>query len=489
MALLFKELRAAAALASGWPVLVVPTAGPEETLRELEEVLGPLPQAELAGDADHQEIWVELPTLAAEDWLAVRERLGEEVELVSGEAPGRRAARDLGVLVDEVVEVDGLRLVHSIDIEQGLSTLPQLVPGRPDPQVLELEHDLDRALTTRGLPRFASDRGPGTVQPMVEPTTGRFGVLLSWGDGPELEPLGTALSAVVEARAEHTTLRIAPDVVVDRRMGLGLVLWIVAPAREVIPWDLAVGGMQPPIEGLAERVSRLGDAARALEIQVLPASSHVDAALAAAEILEGLELPVSPASPRWLVAEDTLRFAPTWAMELSEAPVHDLVGLSQIADHPAIAAVRVLPADPAGLESEWEVVDLGGIATAHGWAVRLRHGVTGRDLLVPVEDREPDTRDDQAEEALLEALGEAEGASWLMEARLTRAVLDATGHHGLELRIDPVEALSTEALGQALAAALGAPVPDASSFASWGRRGGDLVVQLWYAERVVSEQG
>jgi hypothetical protein len=482
---LFTELRAAAALASGWPVLVVPTDHPQETLAGLERLLGALPQAELAGDDGHAEIWVELPALTAEIWLGIFDELPEGAELVPGEAPGRRAARDLGVLVDEVIEVDGLRMVHSVDVEQGLSTLPQLVQGRPDPQVMELEHDLDRALTKRGATRFASDRGVGTVQPMVDPTSGRFGVLLSWAEAQELEPLGVAIAAVVAERSEHATLRLAPDLLVDRRMGLGLVLWFIAPAREMIPWDLAVeNGTQPPVGALAELVGRLGDAARLLEIQVVPSSDHLEAALAAAAIFEELALPVSPASPRWIVGEQ-LVFAPTWGVELAELKPEDLAALAELERHPAISAVRVLPADPSGLESDWEVVDLGGVATPKGWAVRLRHGVTGRDLLPPIEDRDPDPRDERSEAALSEWLAEAEGASWLMGTRLARTVLDATGHRGLELRLDPAEAVSGLALRHALTAAISAPVPELSSFACWGRRGGDLVVQLWFDDAVV----
>lgn len=447
-------------------MLVVPTDSPEETLAVLEALLGPLPQAELAGDV---EIWVELPGLAGADWLAVREALPQGAELVPGEPGGRRAARDLGLVAEEVVELEGLVLVHRVDTEPGLSIWPQLLPGLPDPAVMTLETELVEALGKN----FRSDRGAGTTQPVLCPQTGRFGVVLAFDETASLTALAEQLLPLIHARASHAELRLAPTLEVDRRVGLSLLLWFVAPHRPVLPSDLAFAAGQSPTE-LDGLVEQLGGAVRSVEIQVLPREDHHAAALAAAAHFEELPFHASPWVPRWSIDG---RLLATWTVECSG--LDSLAGLRVLLDEPSIEAVRVMPGEPAGIDLPYEVFDLGGTASDQGWAIRLRHGVSGRDLLPAAHSRDSDPAHEQDEQHLYAVLAEAPGASFIAEPRLARPVADGAGEPGIELRLDPREACDPELLRQSLIAVLAVDLPRRSPVVFWGRRAGDVVVQVW----------
>lgn len=472
---LMTELRTAAALATGCPTLVVPTLDPDAVLGRLEDLLGPLPQAEAAGDC---ELWVDLPGLRPEDWLAVAPHLPEGAHLLTPESAGRRAALDLGLLVEELVEVDGLELVHRIDVEVGLSVWPQLLPGLPDPAVLALEVELVAALG-RG---FSSDRGPGTVQPVTCPATGRLGVVLAWSAPPDLHGLAGALGTVVRERAKHHELRLDPTVEVDQRMGLSVLLWVIAPAVPVLAADLPFATpMSPTLAALGLLLTRVGEGVRGLEVQVVPATDHLSAALAAASVLERTLPTASPGVPRWLGEA----FCPTWTVELEPELVLD--GLMEVCASDAVSAVRVLPRDPDGLTLPSEVFDLGGMATEHGWVIRMRNGVTGRDLLPAADRRETSAQDDAIEARLYGALAEAPGASWVPGERLARTVRDPMGRDGIELVLDPADALEPDALAEALGALLALELDDFEPLVWLGRRGGEIVVQWWRVQHHPNE--
>ena len=260
-------------------MLRVPTFDPPATLAELELHLGPLPQAEWASGDGLHEVWVELPGLSQLAWEMIRNALPGEATLTLADPPGRRAAIDQGQLSVECWEAGKVLLEHLFDLDKGHSLVPHTIPGWPDDAVHELERELDRILRDAGLPRMHSDRGNGTLQPVLETGSGRVGFMLSWHEVIDPAALVEALATMVDRRQSHEVLRLSPTALLDQRLQTAVLLRALAEPAPRLPADLDwVGHCEPPTPVLAGLVGQLDRTFRLLEVQVWPARSHVDAA-------------------------------------------------------------------------------------------------------------------------------------------------------------------------------------------------------------------
>ncbi|MBN2799217.1 MAG: hypothetical protein JXX28_08745 [Deltaproteobacteria bacterium] len=488
------SLQAAAALASGWPVLTLlgeDQGALEERVAALEERFGALPQAEaIAPWGD--ELWqlrVELPGLGAERWEQVRAAFPEAI-LAPGPRPGVRACEDQGQRVAEVLQGGGLEARLYFDADHGGVLEPEWRRSPGDEATRALGMELAHALQAVD-PRLGIG---GEVEAVVDRATGRFGVQLGVPDaalealeGDQLQRLRegalAALASVIRARAEDPLIRLAPDLLWDTRAGLGFTLWLVAPAAQALPGDEAVlpgqraGAWRHHLDGMVEE----------LEVQLVPAGpEHHDLAVEGAlRLAERYGLHGAP--PRWLRWGEGWAFAPAWVAPASAS----LEGLEDaLAALPGVGAVRVVPGEPAGLGEVWRQGDPAWFDGGRVCFLRVRDGLESRDRLHRVHPREKGPRD-LALEALLYRAAEGceRGASVRLEGYgLARPVADTEGREGLELLLDGVEALDAERLGLALRA-LCAGLPDeVAGLGTVAFREG-AVVRLWFKGRAPSEGG
>ena len=223
------ELWLAASVASAWPVLRAngDSERIEAILASVENRLGPLPQAiidEPWEDGDPWLLEVALPGLAVE--VAVELSAIDGVWFSPGPRPELAQALERGTRLDELERVDPVVARRPIGTEG--AELPEL--GRSnaaDSQVQALEAEItERLRAVDPSLQSWSSRGPDTVAPVVDPETGRFGVLISLAseafaplDGETLlarrRAILEALNQLVIDRAEHLTfkLRSRPGVV------------------------------------------------------------------------------------------------------------------------------------------------------------------------------------------------------------------------------------------------------------------------------------
>ncbi len=445
-------LWAAAALTSGWPVLRC--SAPDEPslmalLARVQTVSGPLPQAVIDAPWEAGEPWLawsEMPGLTAQAWIALSLAC-PEVWLVPGLSPGSERAEAHGWAERERLVSGDVVADQWIDLSGVGSAPPELTRvGAPDAPVQVLERELVEAVRTVDpalQPR--SDRGPDTLAPVVARSSGRVGLWLSLGsealsgaDGGDVQArrqhILDALAEVVLARANHETLRLAPDLAWWSPLGgLDFVLWIITAPTSGLPGD---GGIRSDVDADVDCT----EAFPVAEVQLIPASlSHHDALVASA-------LPLAEAvgakggSCRWIPGQEGWHFAATWEANAhvdTEAFAESLVAL------PGAHAVRVVPGEPLGLEEHWPCANPVWRRGMGSWFLRVRDGRQDRDRLPTAGPRELDA-DDLATAAVVMQAMTARGVQPLAPP----IALDAPGGPALEWVMPPL--LETAALQDVL---------------------------------------
>ena len=339
-------LHADAALASGWPRLRVLASSEAELQRaetHLVAVVGPLPQADhiepfdAHDPAEPWELRVDLPGLAPARWPTVSAAMGPwEHELTPGAPPEVTTADDTGLRLVEWVDGGGLAARMPVAVDHGAVRLD--IRRRPDAvgadDLARIEAQLAEALH-RHSPRLRliSDRGHDTVTPVVHRTSGRPGLELCFDpegfagtDGDTVLTLRraavAALADVVRARADATTLRLAPDPHFELPLGsLSLLAWVVAPHGDPLPGDAPLLDARVPApRALQALLQAGGQMAHDVEVQVL---ADADAAL---ELIAASGAPWRGHVPRWVPTADGWRFATTWRAPLSPHRAAQLEG-------------------------------------------------------------------------------------------------------------------------------------------------------------------
>ena len=395
-------LWAAGALTSGWPVLRC-TAPDEVALTALldrvVDVLGALPQAVIDEPWETEApwfAWAELPELTAEDWVRLTVAC-PEVWLVPGLSPGAERAEAHGWAERERIECGDVQADQWIDRSGVGSAPPELTRlGGPDEAVQALERQLVEAIRTVDpalQPR--SDRGPDTVAPVVARSSGRVGLWLSLGAEsfanlagdtirPRRQAIIDALAKLILNRAEHDSLRLAPDLAWWSPLGgLDLVLWLITPTMPASPGNSAV---QPGVDADVACT----DAFPVAEIQLFPDTlGHHDtlvmSALAFAE-----EAGVDGGVCRWIPGETGWHFAATWQ---ADAKVDTETFAEKLGTLPHAYAVRVVPGEPLGLEEHWPCANPVWRRGMGSWFLRVRDGRQDRDRLPTAGPRELDADD------------------------------------------------------------------------------------------------
>ena len=220
-------------------------------------------------------------------------------------------------------------------------------------------------------------------------------------------------------------MRLAPDLIWDSSFGLGLVLWFVAPAVTPLPADQVV------VEATSiQWLEAVGGLVSELELHVVPTSAgrHDEAIAAVQGLVEGGGPPLLGGMPRWMRVPDW-QFAPVWRAPIEEGPALLAVGAA-VQRLDAVAVARVVPGEPRGLEEVWPVVDPAWRSLGNRWFVRCRDGLTDRDRLVRVSDREPRPEDAEVAGAVHESLDGLRPDAW--RGWPVRPVQDATGRPGFD---------------------------------------------------------
>lgn len=451
-----------------WPTILLETASEADAVqfvRDLEQLVGPSPQAELIEPWEPGLPWrvrVDHPQLSSERVDAIL-ALHEGVSIEPGVLPGARAARDLGaVLPDEI----GGAVLWSDAVEGGLCP-PDLDEEAPEPPGAALASELVaavRAVSAELVPDLSE-----AVDFVRHRPTGRRGLRVRIPEKPlealsgdQLLALRAEVVAAIEGvihRRRTSTIGLAPDLSWDPRMGLSIIAWRTDAPGPHLPGDSVVEpGLEPALDDLP--ALDLGGRVHALEVQVVPddPGEHEAVALACAEALAGSEL--VGAEPRWVFARSAggivATFCPCWhAPETSLSTLGPHLAIMK--DLPGVLAVRVVPIDPVGLEDVAGYLDPCWRWTGSHWIVRWRDGVRDRDRLVAWVARDAEPADGAAAMALARALGGVPGLEIRQDAegRRLRPIRDDQGRHGLALHLAP--ALATDPMRLAwLFSALGA---------------------------------
>lgn len=461
------RLQLAAAVTSRWPTLHVHTTAETSLLTAraaLEAALGPLPQADEIEpwDDDDWELRVALPGAEVETALtALLAAVPHRAILRPGPTPGIVHDRDIGRPTAESWEHEGVVCELWADFEQGGSGLPDLRRAEPDAELIELEREIVLALQAHGQTAcMRTDRGDDTATPVVHRPSGRLGLRLHFPPGQELPPDAAlpALAAVVRARAEHPRVRLAPDLRYDLDAGSGYTLWLLAPPVSGLPGDT----LSPPARGeLSRMISGLDDAAPRLELQVVAAGDAEQAVAAVTELLPGSDVLFGDL-PRWI--DSPPRFAATWRLATDALPARALDDwLQRLLTHPAVAAARIVPAAPHGLEESWRSLEPAWRTVGDTAFLRLRDPLLDRDHHP---DLTPAPRPDWAV-----ALDELPGVSSTTASRAP----DGTAVVHLNLTR---EASQDPLLSTVLAAVASRRPPQARSVVWWAFRGDQATLYL-----------
>jgi hypothetical protein len=457
----------AAALTSAWPLLVV-LAPDEERLLEArriaEEILGPLPHADEVEPWDDDPWSLEVLLLDVDAGRAVAavttlRDAGFDARLAPGPSPGARDADALGLLVADEIRrppVVARLVAHVVHGGDGRSDVARRAPTGP---AIELERELCEAVARRGLPPPHSDRGPDTVDAVVHRPTGRAGVQLRFVDDVDRDAVIDVVAGVVRARADHPTLRLAPDVGWDASFGLGVTIWLLAERGPGLPGDVVTPGFDAA--GTRRRLEGLRGAAASVEVQVVPRSPG-DADPLALDLAKHAPDVVVGAPPR--IVGRPPRFAVVWS-----APPDELDAIvafaSMAAARPDVAAVRVVPASPDGLGDRWSSVDAHWREVGGTVFLRLRDPVLDHDLLpTSGPGRVPWASPD-----------EIPGVTAISDGVL------ADGRPATTLSLT-ADAVHTTVLDEVLAAVDAARPSRASALAYWGWRA-DRAIVVWVGDR------
>lgn len=359
------RLWTAASLTSGWPVLCAEVPSEEEAAElteALEGLLGRCPQAVWYGPDRSEEAWslrCALPGLSVQDALLLQDSLS--VRFMPGPRPAVAWARELGLRCDSQTWDDGVCFVRPQT--DAADVPPEWIDGgQADATVQALEVELSEAIrSVQASLASTSDRGVDTGRLVREVVTGRMGLVWSFGSlGGEWVPeVLAAVAAVVRGRAEHETLRLAPDVWWWSPLdGLDVLTWLVVPAVGSEPSELPEGDTG--------------------WLHVVPSSSHEEAALAVARWAEGEQAELEPLEPQWLRLGEEWVFCPTWRGARG----------AEIARLDEVASVHAIPWTEA-LDGAGPAVSVQAWSSEHGWAVCLRHAERDRDWMPPAEARAP----------------------------------------------------------------------------------------------------
>lgn len=458
-------LSEAAALASGWPVLELEAASEADldaTLAALQEILGPLPQADIVEPWDDDEpyqVFVDLPGLSPEDWARVQDGV-PAARLVPGSRPHEREAADLEQRGIERLDGD-VSATMAFDLLEGGVLGPDLTrrPAAVDAEIVALEAELTEAIReVDPALGFLSDRGPDTITPVLWRSTGRFGFELAFpGVTPDPErraELLAALGRVVAARADHPVLRLAPDLKFDVRAGLSFVLFAIGPAAPGLPGDGPWRSWIPVDEGLLASA----------EVEVLvPADEHDAAVLAVTDLAR--ENGWIAGRSRWVRVDGVWRFVPVWHAPLVPA---------ELPDHG-----RFVPGVALGLEDRWTVLQPYHHVGSTRTITRLRDGRSDRDWLRRVAGEKVGDLHRPLMDALERTKPLFPGLAETLGA--IRGVRDITGRLGAEIRLNH-RAEREKSFRVALDAIGGVDVPGWASVAWVGFRSDGPVVQLWRVE-------
>lgn len=482
----FADLHARAALATAWPTLHLERPSETETLQalqDLQEIVGPCPQADLIEPwevDDPYALRIALPGLEPELWQAVR-RVLPDAELRIGDSPGALEAQDQRFLLPDVLDASPFpATLWSLAEGDGLRT-PDLTEEDPDPvggslasELLAEVHALSPELV----------RHPGEAIAFVRHRpTGRRGLRLSI-PAATVEALGgqalhqlrldlIAAAGEVVARRATSEHALSPDLTWDPRFGFSLLVWRVGAPGPFLPPDSPLSGpLDPPPPELAAGVAALAGRVETLEIQVAPASDHDTTALAIASFARGLPLVGGPS--RWL-RTPAAQFCPTWRLAVSDL---DLVApwLTTLTEHHEVAKVRIVPAEPGGLEDRAPFLEPCWHRFGPRWVVRWRDAACDRDLMVAAISRDPAPQDRAVRRALIEALQRIPGL--LTAENAPQPIIDSEGRHGLSLRLP--SRMPEWGLSWVLGAITGAPLPAVSSLIDLALPATGPQLALWF---------
>ena len=302
---------------------------------------------------------------------------------------------------------------------------------------------------------LSSERGGDTVAAVRHRTSGRRGLrlviqpeCLDKLDGDALARLRvdlvTAVGGVVAHRAQRETGALAPDLGWDPRWGFTLVCWWIGAPGATPPGDgVLERGVNPSPAGLYRLMCGLEDWTEQLEVQVAPKTpADHDAVVEAVSVLAAQGQSVFGARPRWLWlrGEQGIQatFAPVWHIRLEGMTPETLVDMvERIAAHESVGGVRIVPGEPVGLEESWAVADVAWIWVESICVMRVRDGVSDRDLLIDTTRRIRTERDAEVERELSRAFTGLPGQLVVRRGgAVTRPMEDASGRQGLEVVFD-----------------------------------------------------
>lgn len=480
------DLQARAALATGWPTLHLAAPDAQAALDRIEALVGPCPQAELLESwtgEDPPALRIALPGLTPAQWAGLERDLAPwRPVLAPTPSPGALEAQDQLALIPDVLPADPLPATLWADAEGGGLRTLDLAEEEPDPAGAALASELVAAVQAVS-PELAPDVGDA-IAFVRHRSSGRRGLRVHIAaehvqslSGDALTALRTDLVAAVgrvivrRAPSEHA---LAPDIGWDPRFGLSLLVWRITEPGEALPADAALTpGLHPPLRAL--RSLRLHGRVTALEVQVLPAprSDHDAVSLALAEHAEGL--PVRGGPSRWLRDPDPV-LCPTWRVEPGDLD-DCLDWIAALPDRDDVAAVRVVPVDPRGLEERDPFLEPAWTWLGDRFVVRWRDGAQDRDARVLTRERPVHDSDRAALNALRAALARVPGLD--AERCAPQPVRDAGGRHGLVIALQAD--LSGWALGWALGAVASVPCPELGSVVDLILPAHGPEIALWFA--------
>jgi hypothetical protein len=432
--------QAKAALCGDWPTVhafVESEAQVFEVQRGVEQVLGPVPQADVIepfDPSDPDEFWefrLVFPGLSSDQWQRLSAQLPQRSALVDGVSIGSMAARDLGCVIAEPL---GSALAW-VDLRRGGFVGRDV--WRDAPVDVRLERrlvEVVRAVHPRLTPR--SDRGADTVSGVFDRECGKSGLEVFLGSmdfegmpGDAVRALRIEIIAALQSAVEGWSdePQLDPGLEWATSVG-GLVvrIWFAAPrAGQRLPTDPVVEpGLTPSVDVLELLFTSFTRFASELEVQVLPGPGAHDA------VVKSIEADLLGAMPRWVRTQIGHCFAPVWTttrrMDVAALQVKGVHG------------VRVVPSRPVGLSDDWSVID------PHWWwmggrcFVRYRDAVLARDRRERLVHSQPLPADPELAQALQPAC--------LVELR---QIATRGGLEGLEVQLGP-ESLHPDILVGAL---------------------------------------